>query len=306
VSEVPPEDDPGWQHRFADLGSVRLHYVEAGPPGTNATGTNTTGTNTAPLVVLLHGFPEFWYAWRRQILPLAAAGFRVVALDLRGYNLSDKPRGIASYGMRVVVDDVLELIRQLGAPRASLVGHDFGAGVAWAFAMRHPDALERLIVLNGPHPVRMARGLCNPRQLLRSWYMFLFQLPWLPEYLARRNDHALLFAPFAALPSAAQLTPEERQAYRSALEQPGALTAMINYYRAMFRPSGAVRLRRIDAPVLVLWGDQDAYLGRALAPPGARWASRAQLEYFPGVGHFIQHEAPERVTERLIEFLLQS
>lgn len=112
-----------------------------------------------------------------------------------------------------------------------------------------------------------------------------------------------MFAPFAALPSAAQLTSSEREAYLSALEQPGALTAMINYYRAMFRPSGAVRMRRIDAPVLVLWGEQDAYLGRALAQPSARWVPRAQVEYFPGVGHFIQHEAPERVTQRLVEFL---
>ena len=133
--------------------------------------------------------------------------------------------------------------------------------------------------------------------------MFLLQLPWLPEYLARRNGHALLFAPFAALPSAAQLTPKEREAYLCALEQPGALTAMINYYRAVFVPSGAVRMRRIDAPVLVLWGEADAYLGRNLAQPSRRWVPQAEVEYFPGVGHFIQHEAPERVTRRLIEFL---
>jgi pimeloyl-ACP methyl ester carboxylesterase len=288
VPRAPATDDPRWQHRFAEVNGVRLHYVEAG---------------AGPLVVLIHGFPEFWYSWRRQILALAAAGFRVVALDLRGYDLSDKPPGIGAYGVRAVVDDVRGLIASLGATRASLVGHDWGAGIAWAFAMRHPDALTRLVILNGPHPVSMFKGLLKPRQLLKSWYMFFFQLPWLPEYVARRKGHARLFEPFERLPEGARLTPEEREAYEKAFEQPGALRSMINYYRAMFRPSGAVRIAPIDAEVLVLWGEQDLYLGRELAQPGARWAPRARVEYFPGVGHFIHHERPVQVSDRIIQFL---
>ncbi|MEO8181361.1 MAG: alpha/beta hydrolase [Deltaproteobacteria bacterium] len=288
VSAAPAMDDPRWQHGFAEVNGVRLHYVEAG---------------AGPLVLLLHGFPEFWYTWRRQILPLAAAGFRVVAPDLRGYNSSDKPRGIGAYRLRTVVDDVYALMTSLGATRANVVGHDWGAGIAWAFAMRHPGALIRLGILNGPHPVQMMRALRNPLQLLKSWYMFFFQLPWLPEYVARRNNYALLFEPFESLPAGARWTLYEHEAYRKAFEQPGALHAMINYYRAMFRPSGVVRLKPVDTEALVLWGAQDPYLGRGLAQPGVRWAPRARVEYFPDAGHFIQHERPEAVNERLIQFL---
>lgn len=281
-------ENPRWQHRFAEVNGVRLHYVEAG---------------AGPLVMLLHGFPEFWYAWRRQILTLAEAGFRVVAPDLRGYNLSDKPAGIAAYAPRLIVDDVRALLTHLGAERASVVGHDLGAGVGWAFAMRHPDALERLAILNGPHPVTMLRAMRRPRQLVKSWYVFLFQLPWLPEYLTRRNGFAMLFSALESLPSAARLSAQEREAYRAAFEEPGALHAMINYYRAMMRPSGAVKMQPIGAEVLVLWGAGDPYLGPELATPLARWVPRARVEIFPDVGHFIQHERPQQVSEHLIRFL---
>jgi pimeloyl-ACP methyl ester carboxylesterase len=286
---APALDDARWRHAFADVNGVRLHYVEAAAAG--------------PLVVLLHGFPEFWYAWRRQILPLAAAGFRVVALDMRGYNLSGKPRAVSAYAVRTLVEDLHALILSLGSARAHLVGHDWGAGVAWAFAMRHPEALARLAILNGPHPINLMKGLLNPLQLARSWYMFFFQLPRWPEYVARRNGYAVLLEPFRRLPARARWEPYEYEAYVEAFEQPGALRAMINYYRAMFRPGGAVSLRPIDAEVLILWGEQDAYLGRALARPNAHWVRRARVEYFPGAGHFIQHEAPELVNDQLIRFL---
>lgn len=286
--DAPALDDARWRHAFADVNGVRLHYVEAG---------------TGPLVLLLHGFPEFWYAWRRQILPLAAAGFRVVAPDMRGFNLSDKPEGVAAYGVKALVADLHALILSLESNRASIVGHDWGAGVAWAFAMRHPEALERLAILNGPHPIELMKGLLSPRQLARSWYMFFFQLPWLPEYLAQRNGHALLLEPFRRLPAKAHWGQYQEEAYQEAFEQPGALRAMIHYYRAMFRPGSAVSLRPIGSEVLILWGEQDAYLGRLLAKPSARWVPRARVEYLPEAGHFIQHEEPERVNERLIQFL---
>jgi pimeloyl-ACP methyl ester carboxylesterase len=287
-SEAPAENDPRWQHHFAEVNGVRLHYVEAG---------------AGPLVLLLHGFPEFWYGWRRQILALAAAGFRVVAPDLRGYNLSDKPRGVAAYSTRTLARDIQGLIAHLGCSKASLIGHDWGAGVAWAFAMRYPSALTRLGILNGPHPLAMLRALPQPTQLLRSWYMFFFQLPWLPERVASRKGYALLLQPYERLPSRARFTPAELGAYQQAFAQPGAMQAMINYYRALFRPRGAVPVARIEAEVLVLWGEEDAYLGRAMARPSPRWVPRARVEYFPGVGHFIQHEEPEQVNARLIRFL---
>jgi pimeloyl-ACP methyl ester carboxylesterase len=288
---APGLEDDRWSHRFADLNGVRLHFVEAG---------------AGPLVVLLHGFPEFWYAWRRQILQLAAAGFRVFAPDLRGYNLSAKPRGVAAYGMRAVVADVHALIQHAGVARASVVGHDIGAGVAWALAMRHPAAVERLVIVNGPHPERMLRGMLNPRQLIRSWYIFFLQLPWLPEFVASRRHHALLLQPFDRIPEASRWSAEEYDAYRSAFDQPGALHAMINYYRAMLRPTALTRLQRIAAPVLVLWGDRDPYLGRSLAQPSRRWVPRARVEYLTGVGHFVQHEQPETLNQRVVAFLKQT
>jgi pimeloyl-ACP methyl ester carboxylesterase len=276
------------EHGFVSVNGVRLHYVEAGQ---------------GPLVVLLHGFPEFWYSWRRQIPALVAAGYRVVAPDLRGYNLSEKPAGVAAYSVSTLVEDVRALISALGASRANLVGHDWGAGLAWAFAMRHPDMLERLAILNGPHPERMLAALRNPVQLLRSWYIFFFQLPWLPEAVLRRNDYALLFKTFDELPPWARLTPEEHAAYREAFEQPGALEATVNYYRALLRPHAPPPLVRIEAEVLVLWGERDRYLGPELATPSAEWVPRVRVEYTPTAGHFVQHARGSWVNERLIDFL---
>jgi pimeloyl-ACP methyl ester carboxylesterase len=286
---VSSESGPRWRHGSVEVNGVRLHYVEAG---------------AGPLVVLLHGFPEFWYGWRHQIPALAAAGLRVVAPDLRGYNLSDKPRGVGAYAVVHLVADVAALIEALGAERAHVVGHDWGAGIAWALAMRHPRLVARLAVLNGPHPQRLLRGLASPRQLARSWYMFFFQLPRAPEYVLARAGYALLLQPFAQLPPSARFSERDLAEYRAAFAQPGAITAMVNYYRAMLRPGAAPRLSAVDAEVLVLWGDADPYLGSELAHPPPRWVPRARVEHFPGVGHFIQHERPDVVNARLIDFLM--
>jgi len=166
-----------WNHHEADVGEVRLHGVEAG---------------RGPLVLLLHGFPEFWYGWRHQIPPLAAAGYRVVAPDLRGYNRSDPPRGIRNYRMASLIGDVEGLIRVLGEDRAVVVGHDWGGVVAWETAMRFPARVEGLVVLNAPHPAAFARELRTLDQLRRSWYAFFFQIPGLPEAILRAGDFALI------------------------------------------------------------------------------------------------------------------
>lgn len=171
-------DESSLTHAYAEVEpGVKLHYVEAGH---------------GPLVVLLHGFPELWYAWRKQIGALVAAGFRVVVPDQRGYNLSDKPEDVRAYGMKRLVDDVAALVRDRGEERAFVVGHDWGAGVAWAFAMRHPGMLRKLAILNGPHPERMISGLRSFEQLAKSWYMFFFQVPLLPEAVLRLDDYAIM------------------------------------------------------------------------------------------------------------------
>jgi pimeloyl-ACP methyl ester carboxylesterase len=277
---------------FADLGEVRLHYVEAGE---------------GPLVVLLHGFPEFWYGWRLQIPALAAAGFRVVAPDMRGYNLSSKPTGVAAYDLDRLVADVHDLIRERGAQNARLAGHDWGAAVAWATAANHPEVIERLAILNVPHPRTFLRGVRRPRQLMKSWYMLFFQLPWLPER-AVSASHWWAFRTWA-LGSAARpnaFTGEDIARYLEAWSQPGAATATINYYRAVFRRSPRrleARIRVVTAPTLVIWGERDRYLGRELAEPDrADVPNLERVVRLPDASHWVQHDEPERVNELLAGF----
>jgi epoxide hydrolase 4 len=280
-------------HRHADVGEVRLHYVEAGE---------------GPLVVLLHGFPEFWWAWRHQIPALVDAGFRVVAPDMRGYNLSDKPQGVRSYFVEKLAADVAGLIEACGESRASVVGHDWGGGVAWAFAMYHPEKLARLAILNCPHLDTMTVALAtNPRQLRRSWYMFYFQMPRIPEESIRAKDFAVLRATLRDDPvRPGAFTPADIERYVEAAAQPGALTAAINYYRALTRRS-PLALRRtfrpIVAPTLVIWGQQDRHLGPEVAEPDRMWVHDCRVARIPEASHWVQADAPERVSELLVEHL---
>jgi pimeloyl-ACP methyl ester carboxylesterase len=292
-----PIDEALLEHGYAEVEpGVRLHYVELGE---------------GPLVVLLHGFPEFWYAWRRQIAALAAAGFRVVAPDQRGYNLSDKPANVASYGALRLVEDIAALIRDRqrdrGVEKAFIVGHDWGAGVAWSFAMQYPAMVERLVVLNGPHPERILHGLkTNPVQLIRSWYMFFFQLPALPEAVARLDGYAFLLKPLREEPTNPRaFAAADIARYVEAYSRPGALTAMIDWYRAMVRGK-AVPLRRTEVDSLVLWGEQDRHLGRELATPSIDLVPNARVVFVPGATHWLQHDEPERVNEELIAFFREA
>jgi epoxide hydrolase 4 len=284
-----------WSHGFAELPTgVRLHYVHAGAPA-------------APLVLLLHGFPEFWYGWRHQIGPVAAAGFRVVAPDLRGYNLSSKPPRAGDYRVERLADDVLALARHLGYERVHLVGHDWGGVIAWWAAMRDEPRVERFVILNAPHPVAYLRELRRPRQLLRSWYVFAFQLPWLPEAVVRAMSFRALRRLFRREPArAGAFTEADIDRYVEAFSQPGALTAAINYYRAAARrtPKGMLRkARRIATPTLLIWGERDRYMVPEMAGASELWASDLRVERFPDATHWVQHDEPERVSARIIEFL---
>jgi epoxide hydrolase 4 len=287
---VVPE--PSVVHRYADLAGVRLHYVEAGE---------------GPLVVLLHGFPEFWFSWRFQIPALAAAGFRVVAPDMRGYNLSDKPKGVEGYALERLARDVERLIVALGEERAVVVGHDWGGIVAWAVAMLHPERVERLAILNVPHPERFSRGLRTPRQLVKSSYAFFFQIPWLPERVLRAGAFALVRSVFRNDPvRPGTFDEEDIDRYVEALSRPGALTAAINYYRALARraPTLARKLRRrIEAPVMVIWGQRDLFLVPELARPDPALVPDARVERLPDASHWVQQDRPERVNALLLDFL---
>ena len=282
----------GWVHRYAVVNGVRLHYVEY---------------DSGPLVVLLHGFPEFWYAWRHQIPALAAAGYRVIALDQRGYNLSDKPKGVGHYRLEALLGDVLGIIRHAGEQRAVVAGHDWGGAIAWNFAMRHPEAVDRLIVLNAPHPQRFLDEITGFSQLRKSWYMFLFQLPWLPERLLRAGDYAGLAHTLRSDPVHPGAFDEADIAhYKQAISQPGALTATINYYRALIRLnpfSYKHAITRIDIPTLLIWGEQDRYLGIRLTEGLEPWVPKLQLERIPDASHWVQAEVPERVNALILGFL---
>jgi pimeloyl-ACP methyl ester carboxylesterase len=279
-----------WSHRQAVVNGVRLHFVEAGD---------------GPLVVLLHGFPEFWYSWRRQIPALAEAGFRVLAPDLRGYNLSERPAGVAGYRLSLLLQDVAGLIEHAGAERAAVVGHDWGGGIAWALAMRQPHRVERLAILNAPHPGAFRRELANPVQWLRSWYMLFFQVPWLPEWLLRAGNYALLERTLRREPANRLAFPAEDVAlYKRALDQPGALTAALNYYRALLRyPREIGRNAVIRAPTLLIWGERDRYLGIGMTRHLERWVPGIRVERLPGISHWVQNDDPARVNHLLIEHL---
>jgi epoxide hydrolase 4 len=279
-------------HRYADLGDVQLHYVEAGE---------------GPLVLLLHGFPQFWYQWRHQIPALVEAGFRVVAPDMRGYNLSDKPHGVQAYRVELLARDVERLIRTCGEGTATVVGHDWGAIAAWIAAMRLPGRFERLAILNVPHPARSLDGLLSPMQLLRSSYMFFFQIPRLPEEVIRAGDFALLRSVFRSDPVQPEaFTAEDIERYVGAIARPGVLTASLNYYRALLRNPRETRalLQRVEAPVLVIWGEKDRFLSRRLAEPPRLWVPNLiRVKRLPDASHWVAEDRPLEVNTLLLDFL---
>jgi pimeloyl-ACP methyl ester carboxylesterase len=283
-----------WTHTEGRVNGVRLHWVEQGE---------------GPLVVLLHGFPEFWYAWHHQIPALAAAGFRAVVPDLRGYNLSDKPAGVAAYRVETLLGDLAGLIDRLGEgeKKAHVVGHDWGGAIAWYAPLFFPERLLSLTLLNAPHPLAFRRELrSNPAQRKKSSYIFLFQLPWIPERRIRAGNFAILEKMLRRDPVTPGAFPDEDiRLYKEALGQPGALTAAINYYRAAFRFPARARGRAWPEGLetLLVWGERDRYLGPGLLEGLDRWVPNLTVERIPEASHWVQADAPARVNELLIRFL---
>jgi epoxide hydrolase 4 len=272
------------------IGNISIHAVVAGP-------------SDGPVVVLLHGFPEFWYSWHKQIEPLAAAGFRVIVPDQRGYNKSSKPRGAASYALPELTSDVLAIADQLGQERIFLAGHDWGAAVAWSVALLHPTRVAKLAILNVPHPSVMRRYLkTNRRQLRSSWYMFFFQLPFIPEAAFSAFNFRLGVRSLVHSSRPNTFSDEDLAQYRAAWSQPGALTAMINWYRAAFRYRGKFPDSTVHVPTRILWGERDAFLLPEMAHASLRYCDSAELYTFANASHWLQHEEPARVSELLIDF----
>jgi pimeloyl-ACP methyl ester carboxylesterase len=272
---------------------ITLHAAAAGPP-------------EGELVILLHGFPEFWYGWRQQIAPLTGAGLRILAPDQRGYNLSDKPAGIGAYRLDALADDVLALADALGREHFAVVGHDWGGVVAWHLAARNPERASRAAILNAPHPATLWRyARSHPSQLRKSWYVAGFQLPVLPELALRAGNFAMLRRALIRSSRNDAFAAADWPIYRRAWAQPGALGAMLNWYRALRHGVRALPATRIRVPVRVIWGERDAFLDRGLADAGIALCDRGEIFYLPDATHWVQHEEPDRVNRLLIEFLGQ-
>ena len=281
---------PHMQHCYLKANGIQLHYVKQGD---------------GPLLLFLHGFPEFWYSWRHQLHEFGQ-NYCAVALDLRGYNLSDKPSGKSAYALSELIKDVEGVIRALGYDRCTLVGHDWGGAISWAFAYAYPQMLERLIILNLPHPAKFAAGLRTPQQLLRSWYIGLFQIPLLPEFLLQANNYAAIrfaFQKQAINPNA--LTQQDIDAYVAAAAQPGALTSMVNYYRNLFAADSLLNQswEVLSVPTLMIWGENDAALGKELSENTEQYVADFQIRYIPNCSHLVQQEQPQLVNQYMRAFL---
>lgn len=271
-------------------GGVRLEAVAAGP-------------EYGIPVLLLHGFPESWYGWRRQILPLADAGFHVIAPNQRGYDTSDAPGAVSDYTLPHLTADVLAIADQLRWERFCLAGHDWGAAVAWTLALQSPERVSRLVILNVPHPTVMLRHLkTSLRQLARSWYILFFQIPWLPERILSAQNFSVLARSMVRTSRTGTFSSADLEHYREAWSRPGALRGMIHWYRAAARYRPEITDPLVRVPTKILWGVRDSFLGFCMAEESLRFCSQAELVRFDQCTHWIQHEAPEQVNKLMADF----
>ena len=278
-------------HQYIETNGIVLHVVEAGP-------------EDGPLVVLLHGFPEFWWGWRLQIPALATAGYRVVAPDQRGFFLSQKPTGVKNYQLPVLATDVAGLVGAYGYDQARIVGHDWGAAVAWQSALMFPQLVKQLAVLNVPHPIAMRETLrSDARQLAKSWYVFAIQLRGVAEKVAAANNWYVMAENVRASGRADVFTDDVLAVYRRAWSVPGAMRSMMNWYRAAFTSVEAGFTDPVVQPrTLILWGKEDRFLESSMAELSLTYCRDGSLVYFDSVSHWIQHEAADEVNTRLLAF----
>lgn len=269
------------QHREATINGIRMHYVEAG---------------TGEPVVFLHGFPESWYSWRHQLRALSDT-YRVIAPDQRGYNLTEAK---GPYDTVTLQADVLCLLDHLGIERAHIVGHDWGGAIAWLLAMNHPERLSTLTVCNLPHPAIFAKHVRRPRQALRSWYILFFQLPWLPELMLSAQGYHRLARRMIRECEPGTFTREDIREFLAGWRRQG-LSGGINWYRAALRQPTRIPdpVPIITVPTLLIWGDEDSYLGRELTEGTEEYVAKLKVVHLPGVSHWVQQEAPEEVNRLL-------
>jgi pimeloyl-ACP methyl ester carboxylesterase len=287
-------------HEYADVNGVRLHYV-------------TTGSGK--LILFVHGFPEFWYEWKHQLTEFGR-DYQTVALDMRGYNLSSKPAAVDQYQMRYLVEDLRLLAEHLSHRKMLLVGHDWGGAVAWAFAIAHPDYLEKLVVINAPHPGVFQRELReNPAQQKASQYMLLLRSPGAEQILSDNQYQPLVQAVLGEGLKQGFLSEADRTAYIEAWSQPGALTGGLNYYRAarIGPPTGSddetpsfapdLNSLKVSVPALVIWGEKDTALLTGNLDGLDQFAPDLTIQRIPDGSHWVVHEKPDAVNAAIREFI---
>jgi pimeloyl-ACP methyl ester carboxylesterase len=292
IDDLNVLEDVQLQHRTVETNGIHLHVVEAGPEG-------------GDLIILLHGFPEFWYGWRWQIPLLAKAGYRVWAPDQRGYNLSDKPEGIAAYNLNEMAKDVIGLIDAAGRDKVFLVGHDWGAGVAWWVALHYPDRLRKLAILNVPHPSVMYKNVrTNLAQRLKSWYIGFFQIPRLPEFLLTVGGAQNTVQSLLRTSNPGSFIDSDIPHYVRAWKQPGAMTGMLNWYRAIVQqPPKPAEDSKVHVPTLIVWGKNDVALTHVMAEQSLKYCDDGRLVMLESATHWVQHDEPDRVNQLLVEFM---
>ncbi len=284
-----------YKHAYETVNGVTLHLVQAGP-------------EDGPLLIFLHGFPEYWRGWHKQIDFFAAAGFRVWVPDQRGYNLSSKPRSIQDYNLDALAKDVVGLIDTAVTEQAYLVGHDWGGAVAWWTAVAYPERLKKICIMNVAHHSVMRRNVQKEWvQRLKSWYMVYFQLAKLPELTLKAGNFNALARQMRQSSRPGTFSAEELDLYRHAWAQPGALTAMLNWYRALFQTTPhAATTNLVQMPTLIIWGKQDKFMQAKMAQQSIEYCVNGRLIYLDNATHWIMHEEADKVNNYLLDFLLHA
>lgn len=281
-------------HTYIQTNGIQLHVAQQGP-------------KEGELVLLLHGFPEFWYGWRHQMAALAEAGYHVWAPDQRGYNLSDKPEKVSDYRIEALVEDVAGLVRASGREKVILVGHDWGGIVAWYMARTYPEMIEKLIILNAPHERAMGKQLVqHPFQLLRSSYILFFQLRGLPEKVFQTSGWQAATDALEKTSRPGAFSEADLNQYRKAWSKPGAMRAMLNWYRAnmpsLMKPSVPATVK---VPTFIIWGAKDQFLGRELAQKSLAYCEDGRGVMLGEATHWLHHEDPERVNRFILAFIAE-
>ncbi len=278
------------KHEYGDVNGIRIHYVAEGD---------------GPLLLLLHGFPQFWWAWRK-IIPQLSNNFKVVVPDLRGYGGTDKPQNVSDYKLSTMADDVVGLIKHLGYSQAFIAGHDWGGAIGWELALTHPKIVEKLVTINAPHPAKFAKAIrSNYKQMGRSWYMFFAQIPKLPEYLIGLRTDKFLKGIFRGQAVNKEVFPNDvLQRYTDEYNKPGVIPASMNYYRAAFRNANSPSSKLpISVPTLIIWGEQDTALSKELTFDMDKFFSAPfKIEYLPDSSHWVLDDKPDKVAELLNNF----